>query len=96
MFRFLTARHKMQISMIDMMQRAISILDLFVNGCIIGTDNGPENIFAAVPTKLFIYFFDNTQKLFQAIVHKYSERLGVSVGVKMYTRIFNLNVSSSV
>lgn len=55
----------MQISMIDMMQRAISILDLFVNGCIIGTDNGPENIFAAVPTKLFIYFFDNTQKLFK-------------------------------
>lgn len=55
----------MQISMIDMMQRAISILDLFVNGCIIGIDNGPENIFAAVPTKLFIYFFNNTQKLFK-------------------------------
>lgn len=51
--------------MIDMMQRAISILDPFVNGFIIGIDNGPENIFAAVPTKLFIYFFDNTQKLFK-------------------------------
>lgn len=66
--------------MIDVMQRAISILDLFVNGCIIGIDNGPENIFAAVLTKLFIYFFDNTQKTFQAIVHKHSERLGVECG----------------
>lgn len=55
-----------------------------------------KTLFAAVPTKLFIYFFDNTQKTFQAIVHMYSSRLGVSVGVKMYTRIFNLNVSSSV
>lgn len=55
----------MQISMIDMMQRATTILDLFVNGCLIGINNGPENIFVAVPTKVFIYFFDNTQKLFK-------------------------------
>lgn len=50
--------------MSHMMQKAFSILDLFVNSCIVGMHTGPEKIFASVHTHFFLKF-NNTQKLFK-------------------------------
>lgn len=36
------------------MQKAFSILDLFVNSCIVGMHTGPEKIFSAVYTHFFL------------------------------------------